>query len=55
MKLQRRHRVLAALAFAALATLLILWTWATLTAALLIYVVTIPFAILSARRYRHLP
>ena len=55
MKLQRRHRILAALAFAGLAALLIVWTWATLTAALLIYLVTIPFAILGARKYRHLP
>jgi len=52
MKVQRRHRVLAVLAFAVLATLLILWTWATLTAALLIYVASIPFAILGARKYR---
>jgi CDP-diacylglycerol--serine O-phosphatidyltransferase len=55
MKLQRRHRVLAVLALAALVTLLILWTWATLTAALLIYAVSIPFAVLGARKYRHLP
>ncbi|MBV9548504.1 MAG: CDP-diacylglycerol--serine O-phosphatidyltransferase [Alphaproteobacteria bacterium] len=50
MKLQRQHRVLAALAFAVLATLLILWPWATMTTALLIYVVSIPFAIFGARR-----
>jgi CDP-diacylglycerol--serine O-phosphatidyltransferase len=49
MKLQRQHRVLAALGFAALATLLILWPWATLTVALLIYIATIPFAIFGAR------
>ena len=42
MKLQRKHRVLAAL--------LILWPWATLTTALLIYVVTIPFAIFGAKQ-----
>ena len=52
MKLQRQHRVLAVLFFAGLAALLILWPWATLTAALLIYIVTIPFAIFGARR-RH--
>ena len=55
MKLQRRHRVLAALAFAILATLLIVWTWTTLTGILLIYIVSIPFAIFDARRYKHLP
>ena len=55
MKLQRRHRVLAALAFAVLATLLIVWTWATLTGVLLIYIVSIPFAIFDARRYKHSP
>ena len=53
MKLQRRHRILAALCFAVLAGLLIAWPWATMTVALLIYVVTIPFAILGARRHRH--
>jgi CDP-diacylglycerol--serine O-phosphatidyltransferase len=50
MKLQRRHRVLAVLGFAGLGTLLILWPWATLTAALIIYVISIPFAIFGARR-----
>ena len=54
MKLQRRHRVLAALFFAGLAALLILWPWATLTGVLLIYVVTIPFAIFGARQ-KHIP
>ena len=49
MKLQRQHRVLATLGFAVLATFLILWPWATLTGALLIYIVTIPFAIFGAR------
>jgi CDP-diacylglycerol--serine O-phosphatidyltransferase len=49
MKLQRRHRVLATLGFAGLAALLILWPWATLTGVLLIYIVTIPFAIFGAR------
>jgi CDP-diacylglycerol--serine O-phosphatidyltransferase len=49
MKLQRQHRALATLGFAALATLLILWPWATLTVVLLVYVVTIPFAIFGAR------
>ena len=52
MKLQRRHRVLAILFFGGLAALLILWPWATLTVALLIYIGTIPFAIFGARR-RH--
>jgi len=50
MKLQRQHRVLATLGFAGLATLLILWPWATLTGVLLIYIVTIPFAIFGARQ-----
>jgi CDP-diacylglycerol--serine O-phosphatidyltransferase len=50
MKLQRRHRILAALGFAGLAALLILWPWATLTGVLLIYIVTIPFAIFGARQ-----
>lgn len=50
MKLQRQHRVLAAIAFAALAALLIAWPWATMTVGLLIYVASIPFAI-----YAHHP
>jgi CDP-diacylglycerol--serine O-phosphatidyltransferase len=54
MKLQRQHRVLAALFFAGLGTLLILWPWATLTGVLLIYVVSIPFAILGAKQ-KHTP
>ena len=45
MKPQRSNRVLAVLLFAGLGTLLILWPWATLTAGLLIYVASIPFAI----------
>ena len=47
MKLQRQHRVLAGSAFAALAGLLIAWPWATLTIGLLIYVASIPFAIVA--------
>ena len=47
MKLQRQHRLIAVLAFAALAGSLIVWPWATLTAALLIYVASIPFAIFA--------
>ena len=49
MKLQRRHRILAGLCFAGLAALLITWPWATLTVALLIYVCTIPVAIVMHR------
>jgi len=45
MKLQRQHRILAGLFFAALAGALIAWPWATMTIGLLIYVATIPFAI----------
>ena len=47
MKLQRQYRVLAGLAFAVLAGLLIAWPWATLTIGLLIYVASIPFAIVA--------
>ena len=47
MKLQRQHRYLAALAFAILAGLLITWPWATLTVGLLIYVASIPFAVVA--------
>jgi CDP-diacylglycerol--serine O-phosphatidyltransferase len=54
MKLQRRHRILAGICFAGLAGLLIAWPWATMTVALLIYTGTIPFAIFSARRHRHI-
>ena len=50
MKLQRQHRVLAAIAFAGLAALLIAWPWGTMTVGLLIYVASIPFAI-----YAHHP
>jgi len=50
MKLQRQHRILAGIVFAALAAALIAWPWATMTAGLLIYVATIPFAI-----YAHHP
>ena len=45
MKLQRQHRVLAAVCFAILTALLIAWPWATMTVGLLIYVASIPFAI----------
>ena len=47
MKLQRQHRALAVIAFAILAGLLIAWPWATLTIGLLIYVASIPFAIIA--------
>jgi len=47
MKLQRQHRVLAIFAFTILAGLLIAWPWATLTIGLLIYVASIPFAIIA--------
>lgn len=47
MKLQRQHTYLAALAFALLAGLLIVWPWATLTIGLLIYVASIPFAVFA--------
>ena len=46
MKLQRQYRILAGLCFAGLAALLIAFPWATLTVGLLIYVVSIPFAIM---------
>lgn len=52
MKLQRKHRILAGLFFAGLAALLITWPWATLTVALLIYVCTIPVAIVVHRPRR---
>jgi CDP-diacylglycerol--serine O-phosphatidyltransferase len=48
MKLQRQHQILAGLFFAALGAALIAWPWATLTIGLLIYVASIPFAILVA-------
>ena len=47
MKLQRQHRTLAVAAFAGLAALLIAWPWATMTVGLLIYVASIPFAIVA--------
>jgi CDP-diacylglycerol--serine O-phosphatidyltransferase len=47
MKLQRQHRYLAAGFFAALAACLVAWPWATLTVGLLIYVASIPFAIVA--------
>jgi CDP-diacylglycerol---serine O-phosphatidyltransferase len=47
MKLQRQHRLLAGFAFAVLAGLLIAWPWATLTIGLMIYVASIPFAIVA--------
>jgi len=50
MKLQRQHRILAVVCFAALAALLIAWPWGTMTVGLLIYVASIPFAI-----YAHHP
>ncbi len=46
MRLQRQHRILAGLFFAALGGALIAWPWATLTIGLLIYVGSIPLAIL---------
>jgi CDP-diacylglycerol--serine O-phosphatidyltransferase len=47
MKLQRQHRVAAAIVFAGLAAALIAWPWATMTVGLLIYVASIPFAIVT--------
>jgi CDP-diacylglycerol--serine O-phosphatidyltransferase len=47
MKLQRQHRILAGIAFAAIAAALVKWPWATMTIGLLIYVCTIPFAIFA--------
>jgi CDP-diacylglycerol--serine O-phosphatidyltransferase len=47
MKLQRQHRVMAAVFFSGLAALLIAWPWATMTVGLLIYVASIPFAIVA--------
>lgn len=46
MRLQREHRVLAGFCGALLAALLIAWPWATLTSGLLIYVATIPVAMI---------
>jgi CDP-diacylglycerol--serine O-phosphatidyltransferase len=45
MRLQREHRLIAGFCGGVLAALLIAWPWATLTGALLIYVVTIPAAV----------
>jgi CDP-diacylglycerol--serine O-phosphatidyltransferase len=47
MKLQRQHRYMAGLAFVLVAGFLIAWPWATLTIGLLIYVASIPFAIVT--------
>jgi CDP-diacylglycerol---serine O-phosphatidyltransferase len=47
MKLQRQHRLLAGACFVGLAALLIAWPWATMTVGLLIYVASIPFAIVA--------
>ncbi len=44
MRLQREHRILAGICSLLLLALLIAWPWATLTAGLLIYVATIPVA-----------
>lgn len=60
MKLQRQHRILAALVFMGLAVLLILWPWATLSVGLILYVASIPFAVFAhhpryaARRRKNL-
>ena len=48
MRLQRQHRILAGIAFAALAGALIAWPWATLTVGLTIYIATIPLAVFSS-------
>jgi CDP-diacylglycerol--serine O-phosphatidyltransferase len=47
MKLQRQHRVLAGVCFAAVAGCLIVWPWATLIVGLVVYVASIPFAIFA--------
>jgi CDP-diacylglycerol--serine O-phosphatidyltransferase len=47
MKVQRQHRVLATVCFLGLAALLIAWPWATMTVGLMIYVASIPFAIVA--------
>jgi len=47
MKLQRQHRILAGACFAGLTALLIAWPWATMTVGLLIYIGSIPFAIMT--------
>jgi CDP-diacylglycerol--serine O-phosphatidyltransferase len=57
MRLEREHRVLAGLCAGLLTALLIVWPWATLTIGLLIYVATIPVAMIihhpDAARERH--
>ena len=45
MRLEREHRLLAGFCGGLLAALLVLWPWATLTIGLLIYVATIPVAV----------
>jgi CDP-diacylglycerol--serine O-phosphatidyltransferase len=45
MRLSREHRFLAGLVGGILVMLLIIWPWATLTGGLLIYVATIPVAV----------
>ena len=56
MRLQREHRFLAGVCGGILAMLLIIWPWATLTGGLLIYVATIPVAMVvhhpAARQQR---
>jgi len=47
MKLQRQHRIAAAICFAGLAAMLIAWPWGTMTVGLLIYVASIPFAVFA--------
>lgn len=56
MRLSREHRFLAGLCGGILAMLLIIWPWATLTVGLLIYVATIPVAVVvhhPAARQQH--
>jgi len=48
MRLQRQHRLLAGIAFAALAGALIAWPWTTLTIGLALYVASIPLAMFSS-------
>ena len=45
MRLSREHRLVAGFCGGVLTALLIAWPWATLTAALLVYIATIPVAI----------
>ena len=45
MRLSREHRLAAGFCAGVLAMLLIVWPWATLTGALLVYIATIPVAI----------